>query len=152
MDRSSRLPALVKKLKQHGHRLTPQRMAILKIMSESKAHPSVEMVYEKVRADFPMTSLATVYKTVILLKEEGEILELNLGSGGNRYDAAMPFPHPHLICIRCQKIIDLEIQMFNELPLELKQKYGFEITNQRMDFYGVCPECQRLATDADNGR
>ena len=142
-----RLETLIEKLKKHGYRLTPQRMAVLKILTESKGHPTVEQVYEKVRVDFPMTSLATVYKTVTLLKEEGEILELGFAGGSSRYDAARPYPHPHLICVRCQKIIDPEIQMLEEIPQELSQKYGFEITNHRVDFFGVCPECRQQARD-----
>ena len=127
--------------------MTPQRMVILKVLSESDDHPTVEQVYGQVRKDFPMTSLATVYKTVSMLKEENEILEINFGSFSSRYDAAKPFPHPHLICLQCQKIIDPEVQMFNEISGELKQKYGFQIVNLRVDYYGICPECQKKSKD-----
>ncbi|MGD0006541.1 MAG: transcriptional repressor [Anaerolineaceae bacterium] len=138
----TRYTALVDKLKQHGHRITPQRAAILKVFTESQDHPSVEQVYEQIKADFPMTSLATIYKTVTLLKEEKEILELGFANESSRYDGNKPYPHPHLICVRCHRIIDPEIELFNELPQELAQKYGYQIVNQRVDFFGICPECQ----------
>jgi Fur family peroxide stress response transcriptional regulator len=143
MGTSARLSILIEKLKKHGYRMTPQRMAILKVFTESTAHPTVEQVYDQVHPDFPMTSLATVYKTVSLLKEENEILELAFGNASSRYDGAKPYPHPHLICIQCQNMIDTEIQLFEEIPGELSQKYGFQIITQRVDFYGVCPECQK---------
>jgi len=139
---ASRLSVVIEKLKKQGYRITPQRIAILKIFTESEDHPSVEQVYERVKIDFPMTSLATVYKTVILLKEEGEVLELGFANGSSHYDANKPYPHAHLICVKCQKIIDPEIELFNELPRELAQKYGFQIVNHRVDFYGICPQCQ----------
>jgi Fur family peroxide stress response transcriptional regulator len=139
---ASRLSVVIEKLKKQGYRITPQRIAILKIFTESEDHPSVEQVYERVKIDFPMTSLATVYKTVLLLKEEGEVLELGFANGSSRYDGNKPYPHAHLICVKCQKIVDPEIELFNELPRELAQKYGFQIVNQRVDFYGVCPQCQ----------
>jgi Fur family transcriptional regulator, peroxide stress response regulator len=139
----TRYTTLMDKLKQHGHRITPQRAAILKIFIESQEHPSVEQVYEQIKADFPMTSLATIYKTVTLLKEEKEILELGFANESSRYDGHKPYPHPHLMCIRCQRIIDPEIELFNELPQELAQKYGYQIVNQRVDFFGICPECQK---------
>jgi Fur family transcriptional regulator, peroxide stress response regulator len=142
MDTYSRLSLLTEKLKNHGYRMTPQRMAILKILTESINHPTVEQVYEQVRPDFPMTSLATVYKTISLLKEENEILEIAFANASSRYDGNKPYPHPHLICIHCQNIIDLEIQMFDEISMELTQKYGYHIVNQRVDFYGICPECR----------
>jgi Fur family peroxide stress response transcriptional regulator len=143
MDANHRLAELNTKLKKRGYRMTPQRMAILKLLALSDGHPSVEQVYEQVRQDFPMTSLATIYKTVNLLKDEGEILELGFANGSSRYDGNKPYPHPHLICVKCQKIIDPDISILNELPQELAQKYGYHLVNHRLDFYGICPECQK---------
>ncbi|MDY6950777.1 MAG: transcriptional repressor, partial [Thermodesulfobacteriota bacterium] len=60
---------MIGKLKDLDFRLTPQRLAVLKILAESKGHPSVEDVFKQVRPTFPTTSLATIYKTVNLLKE-----------------------------------------------------------------------------------
>ena len=79
-------------------------MAVLKILAESEQHPSVEQIYDRMKPDLPMTSLTTVYKTVALLKEMGEVLELGFSDDSNRYDGSRPYPHPHLICIKCRKI------------------------------------------------
>jgi Fur family peroxide stress response transcriptional regulator len=137
-----RLDELITKLKTRGYRLTPQRIAILKILAASTGHPSVDQVYESVRVDFPTTSLATVYKTVSLLKDLGEILELGFGNDGNRYDGNKPYPHPHLICVKCKKIIDSEVVALGELSQQLAQMTGFQITGHRLDFHGICPQCQ----------
>jgi Fur family peroxide stress response transcriptional regulator len=150
VEATERLENLIEKLRKHGYRLTPQRMAILKVLTESQDHPSVDQVYAQVRTDFPMTSLATVYKAVSLLKEEGEILELPFGNGSSRYDGAHPFPHPHLMCVKCQRIIDPDIQAFDQLPHDLAEKYGFEIVNHRLDFFGVCPQCQQAEKERVN--
>jgi len=61
-DRNIRLDEITQKLKEGGHRLTPQRMAVLKILVSSPEHPSVEQVYNQVKADFPMTSLGRCIK------------------------------------------------------------------------------------------
>jgi len=127
--------------------MTPQRAAILKVLTESHDHPSVEQVYELVKRTFPMTSLATVYKAVTLLKEEKEILELGFANESSRYDGYKPYPHPHLICVKCQKIIDTEIGLINNLTQELADQYGYQIVNQRVDFYGICPQCQQKKDD-----
>jgi Fur family peroxide stress response transcriptional regulator len=84
-----------------------------------------------------------VYKTVTMLKAEQEVLELGFANQGSRYDGYKPYPHPHLICVRCGRIIDPEIEHFSELPGELAQKYGYQIVNQRVDFFGICPQCQQ---------
>lgn len=141
-DPQTRLNTLVETLRKRGCRITPQRMAILDILVASDGHPSVEQVYDQLREDFPMTSLATVYKTVALLKEEGQILELGFANGSSRYDGRKPNPHPHLVCIHCQRIIDPELGLLDGLSLELSQRYGYHIVSHRLDFFGVCPECQ----------
>jgi Fur family transcriptional regulator, peroxide stress response regulator len=143
---AQRFTNLIEKLKARGHRITPQRAAILRLFLESPDHPSVEQVYAQVREAFPMTSLATVYKTVTLLKEEGELLELGFANQSSRYDGNKPYPHPHLVCVRCGRIIDTELELFASLPVELGQKYGYRMLSQRVDFFGVCPECQGRET------
>jgi Fur family transcriptional regulator, peroxide stress response regulator len=144
MDQNKdRYTALLEKLRKKGYRITPQRAAILKTFSESHDHLSVEQVYEHVKPAFPMTSLATVYKTVAMLKEEHEILELGFAGESSRYDVINPHPHPHLICIKCQRIIDPDIELFSNLSQEMTDRYGYQIINQRVDFYGFCPQCQQ---------
>jgi len=141
-DPQARLDEMTARLKERGHRLTPQRMAVLRILAVSEEHPSVEQIYERVKADFPMTSLATVYKTVTLLKEMGEVLELGFSDDCNRYDGNKPYPHPHLICIKCRNIVDPEVAALSELRQEVAQSTGYQIMSHRLDFFGICPQCQ----------
>ncbi len=108
VESQTRLEELIAKLRERGYRLTPQRMAVLKILADSKEHPSAEQIYEQVQVDFPMTSLATVYKTVAVLKEMGEILELSFSDDSSHYDGGRSHPHPHLICIKCKSITDVD--------------------------------------------
>ncbi|MCL4505698.1 MAG: transcriptional repressor [Chloroflexi bacterium] len=149
-ESGARLDHLVSVLKGRGYRLTPQRKAVLQILAASDGHLSVEQIYARVKKDFPMTSLATVYKTVTLLKEMGEVLELGFSDGGNRYDGRKPYPHPHLICIRCRKIIDPEVTALSHLPQEVASSTGYRIVNHRLDFFGICPECQAAENQAGN--
>jgi Fur family peroxide stress response transcriptional regulator len=72
-----RIDEMLAKLKEREFRITPQRLAILKILAASEGHPSVDDIYREVKAGFPTTSLATVYKTVSLLKELNEALEIS---------------------------------------------------------------------------
>ena len=141
-DADIRLEKMVERLREHAHRITPQRLAILRVLAASEGHPSVEQIYSRVKTDFPTTSLATVYKNVSLLKSLGEVLELGFSDDSNRYDGYKPYPHPHLVCTRCKKIIDSDLSMLQDLTQELVQETGFRIINHRMDFFGICPECQ----------
>lgn len=142
MGEDTRFQEMLGRLKQNGLRLTPQRMAIVRILAGSTAHPSVEQIHTAVRQNFPTTSLATVYKTVSMLKEMGEVMELGFGDSRNRYDANQPFTHPHLICTHCRQITDAHPATLHHLAEELARKSGYRILNHRLDFYGICPACQ----------
>jgi Fur family peroxide stress response transcriptional regulator len=137
-----RLNNLAVKLRSRGQRLTPQRLAVLKVLAGNKSHLSIEEIYEIVKADFPMTSLATIYKTINTLKEIGEVREMGFSDGSNRYDGYDPSPHPHLICIQCSRIIDVDAADLAELARIAARQSGYEIINQRLDFFGYCPDCQ----------
>ncbi|MBN1262613.1 MAG: transcriptional repressor [Anaerolineae bacterium] len=143
-DPDARFEALLAKFRERDHRITPQRLALLRLLAASEGHPSASQIHEQLHAQFPTMSLATVYKTLNLLKEMGEILELGFGDDDNRYDANEPFPHPHLICIRCHKIIDPEVPEYRALAHEVAATSGFRVVSHRLDFYGICPDCQRL--------
>jgi Fur family peroxide stress response transcriptional regulator len=133
---------MVEKLKEHEFRITPQRLAVLKILAKSVGHPSVEDIFKQVRPVFPTTSLATIYKTVNLLKEIGEVVELDFSEESNRYDGNRPYPHPHLICTKCKTIMDPDMATVEDLSKEIARKTGYEILNHRLDFFGICPRCQ----------
>ncbi|MCJ7818323.1 MAG: transcriptional repressor [Syntrophales bacterium] len=142
-DPQDRLDQMLAKLKTRNFRITPQRLAILKILASSEGHPSVERIYKQVKETFATTSLATIYKTVILLKHLNEVLELGFPDGSNRYDGNKPYPHPHVVCVRCKQILDPDLGSLPQLASEAAQKTGFKILDHRLDFFGICPECQR---------
>lgn len=137
-----RVEELVSTLRESGYRLTPQRLAVLRILADSAGHPSVEYIYERVRKQHPMMSRATVYKTVETLKEMGQVLELEFSSASNRYDGRRAELHPHLICRTCGKIEDLELPALMREATEVAEKTGYELVGHRLDFYGLCPRCR----------
>ena len=138
---------MVQTLKDRGCRITPQRLAVLRVLAKSKGHPTADQIYRQIKVDLPTTSLATVYKTLELLKETGQVLELRVGEGGSRYDGAHASPHPHLICTSCGEILDLEIDVPEEVSRHVMQETGYQIVNHRLDFMGLCPACQTTHTN-----
>lgn len=138
-----RVAEMLEKLKERNYRVTPQRLAVLKILAASEGHPSVDDIYREVQVEFPTTSLATVYKTISLLKELNEVLELGFPDGSNHYDGKNPRPHPHAICMKCKKIMDPDAMNIEALSEEMSRKTGYKIFHHRLDFFGLCPECQK---------
>jgi Fur family peroxide stress response transcriptional regulator len=141
-----RMDRMLSRLREREFRITPQRLAVLRILAVSEGHPSVDMIYERVRTDFPTTSIATIYKTVALLKELNEVLELGFPDGGNRYDGNRPYPHPHVVCTGCKKIIDPDLSSLKDFEREVAEKTGFKIQTHRLDFFGLCRECRKTRT------
>ena len=141
-DPDTRLQHMVAALRENQYRITPQRLAILKVLSESTGHPSVEGIYEQVKPDFPTTSLATIYKNIAVLKTLDQVLELGFSDDSNRYDGNKPYDHPHVVCTVCKKILDPDVSLVEDLAQELMRKTGFSITRHRLDFFGICPHCQ----------
>jgi Fur family peroxide stress response transcriptional regulator len=135
---------ILSRLRDLGYRATPQRAAILRSLATSTHHPNVEQIYESVRADFPMTSLATVYKTLAILKELGAVRELSIAGESARYDCGGPDFHPHLICVECKKIVDLETSSAaNSTCEDVAAQTGYQILGERHDYFGMCPECRQ---------
>lgn len=137
-----RLEQMVQRLKSGDNRITPQRFAILKVLAHSHTHPSAETIYAELIEHYPTMSLSTVYKTIALLKLQGEVLELEFSDLGNRYDGNKPYPHPHVICTGCGAITDPSLLNMEEITHRMAQETGFAITTHRLDFYGLCPACQ----------
>lgn len=137
-----RLTKIIEKLKGNGMRLTPQRLAVLKILVTDKTHPTTDEVYSLVKQDFPMTSLATIYKTIATLKNLGELVELRSDGQAVRYDGAAGKAHPHLVCSSCQAILDVEFPGWKKFSEKMQNSTGYKIRNYRMDIFGLCPNCQ----------
>ena len=140
---TDRLAAMVARLRERGHRISPQRLEILRALAESPDHPSAESLHRRLLHRFPDMSLATVYKTIAALKQCGEILELQFSGRDNRYDARRPTPHPHCICLECGTVVDPPAPDIEPFLASVIAASGFAISSHRLDFYGLCPACRK---------
>jgi Fur family peroxide stress response transcriptional regulator len=129
----------MQKYRDSGLKLTPQRLAILEYLDGNKEHPSAEDVYKAVSKKFPTMSLATVYNTLMTLKQRGLVRELTMDPVKMRFDP-QPSPHHHLICMDCRKIIDIHTRF--KINLAKMEQEGFEIVGSHIEFYGRCPKCK----------
>ena len=128
-------------MKERDFRLTPQRVELVRLIAVSEGHPSANQLYTKIQRQFPTMSRATVYKTLALLKEINQVLEIDLRDDSH-YDGNRPEPHPHLICMNCNKIIDGEVSLDQESLRRLEQSSGYKILRPQISLYGLCPECK----------
>ena len=123
------------------YRNTKQRQKILDLLVNSKSHPTADWIYLKLKKKFKNLSLGTVYRNLRILKETGQIWELNFGTGFSRFDAAS-HSHYHFVCSSCQKIYDIKIPPMRELDDRVIQLTGFRILSHRLVFFGLCDVCK----------
>ena len=111
------------------------------MIAVSEGHPSASQLYTKIKRQFPTISQATVYKTLALLKEMHQVLEIDLRDDSH-YDGNRPQPHPHLICVKCNQIIDAEVSLDPEALQKLERASGYQILRSQIALYGLCPDCK----------
>ena len=140
-DPDVRFNQLMTALKENDFRLTPQRVELVRLIAASEGHPSASQLYTQIKRQFPTMSHATVYKTLALLKEMNQVLEIDLRDDSH-YDGNRPEPHPHLICIKCNKIIDAEVSLEEGSLRKLEQASGYKILRPQISLYGLCRDCK----------
>lgn len=131
------------RLLERGHKMTPQRWAIISIFLMNKGrHLSADDVYSILKETYPNNGIATVYRTLDLLEEIEVLKKHNFGDGRARYEIWDDDSHHHLVCKQCGSITEVEDDLFRELEQCLQSKTGFRITDSVAKFNGVCATCQ----------
>jgi Fur family transcriptional regulator, ferric uptake regulator len=142
------LPLLLKdiytRLLENGHKLTPQRWAIISLFLLNRGrHLSADDVYNMLRESYPNNGIATVYRTLELLQEIEVLKRLELGEGKARYQINDDSPHVHeLICTECQTVAEFQDDIFASVDAMILRKSGFLVKDHTTKFYGICKNCQ----------
>ena len=131
-------------LKEKGLKVTPQRLAVYSVLAGTKSHPSAEDIHKTLIADNPSISLATVYKTLDSFKNAGLIKELNFCFEHSNYDADTS-NHQHIVCVKCHRVFDVSVKPDYSLRSMAEAESGFEISDEQIVFYGLCPDCSAAA-------
>lgn len=127
----------LQKLRNAGLKITPQRMAILEILEGNKSHPSAHSIYDAVKEKYPMISFATVYKTLKVLEEVGEIQGLTIVDNKVHFDPDTT-PHHHFLCRQCHSIIDIP----HDQDFHLHSLDGHMVERFQIYYYGICSKCR----------
>lgn len=133
---------LAKILRDNGCKVTPQRLAVYDMLSHTTEHPTAEMIYQKVKEQYPTMSFATVYKSVEIFSKLGVIQVLNTGEDSFRYDAKTS-EHPHIKCTKCGRVNDVSHLDARAVESLVENETGFKVNGHQFYFYGICPDCQK---------
>lgn len=130
-------------------RLTGERAAIVKAVMDREGHFEIHDLVKAVRKQGVDASRATVYRALPLLIEAGLLHPTVLSGKRHRYEAAFGQEHhDHLICSRCNEVIEFHFEAFEMLQREVAAKYGFDLTEHVHELIGICKRCKKRR-DAD---
>ena len=130
---------IVDLLRARGLKVTPQRLAVHRVVRASVGHPDAEEVWAAVRLEQPTISLRTVYEVLHTLADLGEVRELDLATGSSRFDPTTS-DHHHLVCAGCGAVADV---FLDGPPAEVPagQRQGFTVHAHEVTFRGLCSTC-----------
>lgn len=131
---------LANALRSRGGRVTPQRLAIARIIDERTAHVTAEDIFSEVTDRMPGVSMPTVYATLELLEELGHITRVPSGFGAVLFDTRAD-QHDHMICRSCGAVIDLDTKIRRSKLVGAAASQGFEAERAQVVVHGRCSNC-----------
>lgn len=129
-------------LRSKGLRITAQREKILEIFMElpEGTHLSAEDLFKILTDKNENISLATTYRTLKLLSQFGYLRELDFAEGHKHYELNKDKkPHHHIICLNCNKTLEFEDDLVNQIGYKIAEEKGVEVVDIQFKIYAVCP-------------
>ena len=118
-----------------------KRNAIPSALHESTEHPTAEMLYARLKPEFPDLSLGTVYRNLAMFKQEGVVASVGVVGGQERFDGWTE-PHSHFICEQCGSVSDIDCKAGDGLCEAVSESFGVSATRYELTFRGLCAACK----------
>ncbi len=136
-------------LHQQGHRLTPQRLQVLQVVTSDARHLTAEEIHAAIVPEQPYVDIATVYRVLQWLQTIGLVAPISIGDGLRRYEYRRRGDHHHhLVCQECCQEIAIPDDVFEELKSKLQNHYGFTVQIEHLAIPGRCATCSSAAASA----
>ena len=132
--------AVARRLRDVGHRATPQRLLILGVFAPGE-HLTVDEVHARVNALSPVVNVSTVYRTLELFRDIGLLSETDLGTGSRQYELLEGARHHHVICRVCGEMLVIDDDVMRDLSDVLRERYRFEARIDHLALFGRCEVC-----------
>ena len=129
-------------LKSAGLKVTLPRLKILEVLEKSPNHHlSAEDIYRILIEQNEEVGVATIYRVLSQFEESGIVQKLNFENNQAVYELCGLEHHDHLVCVKCNKIIEFQDDVIEKHQLQIAKKYGFELTDHSLYLYGLCNDC-----------
>lgn len=135
------MPRLLDDLRSRGYRMTPQRRVILEALENARHHTTAEAIARRVAQRSPGMDASTVYRTLVLLEENGLVTHTHFDDGVTRWHLASREAHQHLVCRRCGDEQELDLAVLEPVARRIRDRFGFRADMAHFAIAGTCARC-----------
>lgn len=126
--------------------MSKQRSEIMNVIRASGRHMTAEEIYLACREQGVKVSVATVYRNLGILAQEGQLRRVHVPGESDRFDFTVK-PHSHILCDSCGQLVDIALE---DIQAELEQRLGMELTGYDLCLHYICPDCREKKASAVN--
>jgi Fur family ferric uptake transcriptional regulator len=138
------MPVLTERLRRQSRKITGPRAAILEILRSNPRPLTNREIFSKLPGK--QCDLATIYRSMHLLKKMGMVQRFDFGDGAARFELMHEGDerhHHHLVCTKCSEVVEIEECIPEKIEEQIAVKNGFKSVTHKLEFFGICPDCQR---------
>lgn len=131
-------------IKEKGLRYTKQREIIFQTILNCKKHLGAEELYNIIQKKYPneKIGIATIYRALVFLEDVNLISSIGIGKDIKQFETSFKEHHDHIICVKCNKIVEFTNNTIEEEQEKTAKENGFQLLNHTMYLYGICKDCQ----------
>jgi Fur family ferric uptake transcriptional regulator len=133
------------RLQAEGYRLTAPRRAVLRVLAQSPASLSPAEILQRARQHYPQIGLVTVYRTLDVLTAYGAVRKVHQPAGCHSYALASEGHAHHIICEKCQAVVEFEGCDLEALFKTVQRRTGYKVQAHWLELFGLCPACRQEA-------
>jgi Fur family peroxide stress response transcriptional regulator len=135
---------LIEVYRETNRKITPQRLAVFRILDSNTSHPTAEEIYAEVKNQIGNVSLKTVYQTLNELESLDQIQIIDVGTGTSRYDPNVNCLHQHFVCKKCSKVKDVDLDVSTDLLDSIdRNNIDFKVDKVEIVLRGLCDSCEK---------
>ena len=144
LDPRLKMAALKNRLRRQSRKITGPRSAILEILRRHPHPLTHREIFSEMRAG--RCNLATIYRATRLLVDMGMVKQFDFGDGAARFELVGEGDdghHHHLVCTKCSEVVEIDDCFPEQIERRIAEKNGFTSVTHKLEFFGICPECQK---------
>ncbi|HEX8771283.1 MAG TPA: transcriptional repressor [Acidimicrobiales bacterium] len=132
---------ILQRLRAGGGRVTTARRALVTALIEHDGHPTAEGLATAVQARQPDVHQATIYRILDDLERLDVVQHTHFGHGPAVYHLTAS-AHPHLVCERCGRVIEVNEAVFDSLVERVEAAHRFLVRPGHFAVSGICEQCE----------